>query len=173
MAANCFSLLPYDTKMKIATYLQNTLSFNAVLCRDENVYKKLPLDYAIKHHINMTHMAHTNLCTRIIHHMNKMGSNVYKAARHAHAVEKYLFKLFDLWLKPTSATAIMYQKDLKQRVISTLESWSEENEENDIYNNLIDGGLGIREKANSVLSVVKKIVYIHHVSIREFTSVFD
>jgi hypothetical protein len=172
MAANCFSLLPYDMKREIATYLQNTISFNAVLRRDETVYKKLPIDYAIKHHVKMTYMEHTNLCTRITYHMNKMDSNVYKAARHAYAVEKHLFKLFDLWLNPMSATAIMHQEDLKQRVISTLESWSEDDDENTIYNALKDGGLGLREKANAVLTIIKKIPYLYHVSIC-FESVFE
>lgn len=172
MAANCFSLLPYDMKREIATYLQNTLSFNAVLRRDEKVYKKLPIDYAIKHHVKMTHTTHTNLCTRITYHMNKMGGNVYKAARHAYAVEKHLFQLFDLWLKPMSATAIMHQEGLKQRVVSTLESWSEEDDENDIYNVLEDDGLALRTKANATLAIIKKIPYLYHVSIC-FESVFD
>ena len=172
MAANCFSLLPYDMKREIATYLQNTISFNTVLRRDETVYKKLPIDYAIKHHVKMTYMEHTNLCTLITNHMNKMGSNVYKAGRHAYSVEKHLFRLFNLWLKPMSATAIMHQEGLKERVVSTLESWSEEDDENDIYNALQDGGLALRTKASATLDIIKKIPYLYHVSIC-FESVFD
>jgi len=126
---------------------------------------KLPIDYVLKHQIRVTYNSHETICANIEHHLTSLHGSTYRVQREANRAEKKLMDLFDMWLTPINATAIMYQEGLKEKVMETFESWSTDDYDNALYTVLADGGAALRAKAVAGLARVRAINFRRHLQI--------
>lgn len=117
----------------------------------------------LKHQIRATYNAHDTICGDVERHLNSLHGSVYRVSRHANRAAKKLSDLFDMWLMPNNTMTIMYQGGLKEKVTETFEAWSLDDNENDLYRVLPDGGKALREKAAVGLVKIRAIIFQHHV----------
>lgn len=127
MATNVFSLLPHDIKMyEITRFLTHadTLSFNSVLRRDERVWKKLPRDYAIKHHILTVKTKFDVIAAaaqKAIEDADEKASVINMEPIPRFVVT--LTKLFKFLADPFNKPIFMYQQGLKESQLKTIDYW--------------------------------------------------
>jgi len=128
-----------------------------------NILKHQMRDNILKHQIRATYNAHDNICGAVEHHLDSLHGTVYRVARHADRAAKKLSDLFDMWLMPINTMAMMYQEGLKEKVTETFEAWSLDDNENELYNVLPDGGKALRERAAAGLVKIRAIIFRRHV----------
>jgi hypothetical protein len=126
---------------------------------------KLPIDCVLGHQIRATYTAHETISASIEHHITSLHGSTYRIQRHANRATEKLAELFDMWLTTTGATAIMYQEGLKERVMETFETWSVDDDMNELYTHLHDGGAALRAKALDGFAKVNAIAFRRHVDI--------
>jgi len=127
---------------------------------------ELPIDCVLGHQIRVTYTKHEAICATIEHHLTSLHGSVYRVQRHANAAAQNLTDLFDMWLTPINATAIMYQDGLKEKVMETFQAWSEDDDEmNELYAYLHDGGSALKAKAAAGLARVRAISFRRHINI--------
>lgn len=167
---NAFSLLPHDIKMhEIARFLdhRDTLAFNAVLRRDERVYKKLPVDYALKHALKTKRIHYETIATRL----NLLLSNVgeWDDVRVRRAVME-LKKVFSFLKDPVNSIIFIYLRNLKGVMIRMVERWLDDDQ--DLYGFLSDNGLELRALATETRDYIETIEFVRHVPTVEHQSIF-
>jgi hypothetical protein len=126
---------------------------------------KLPIDYVLKHQIRITYKSHETICASIERHMQSLHGSTYRIQRHANRAAKKLSDLFDMWLTPINATAIMYQDGLKEKVMETFQAWSDDDDMNGLYAQLYDGGATLKAKAAKGFARMRAIVFRRHIEI--------
>ena len=127
---------------------------------------KLPIDYVLKHQIRVTYNAHETICASIERHIESLHGSTYRIQRHANRAAKKLSDLFDMWLTPINATAIMYQDGLKEKVMETFQAWSVDDDDmNELYAYLHDGGAALKAKAIKGLARMRAIGFRRHIEI--------
>ena len=127
---------------------------------------KLPIDYVLKHQIRVTYNAHETICAAIESHIKSLHGSTYRVQRHANRAAKKLSDLFDMWLTPINTTAIMYQDGLKEKVMETFQAWSVDDDDmNELYACLHDGGRALKDKAAAGLARVRAITFRRHIEI--------
>ena len=164
-----FTLMPQDMlQYEINRFLdpESRAEFNAVLKPDERIYKKLSPDYALKHAIKVTYNSYTRMGLLVNFYIGEMYGGDFRRQISAQGAEKTLMNMFNLWHTPLNTLAIMYQRDLKAKIIRSLEAWMED-PYNFLYNTVYGGGAGLRKKAAETLEIVKKIPFRYHISIAD------
>jgi hypothetical protein len=127
---------------------------------------KLPIDYVLKHQIRVTYNSHETICASIERHIKSLHGSTYRIQRHANRAAKKLSDLFDMWLTPINATAIMYQDGLKEKVMETFQAWSVDDDDmNELYAYLHDGGAALKAKAAKGFAKIRNIVFRRHIEI--------
>ena len=126
---------------------------------------KLPIDYVLGHQIRVTYSSHETICAAIDSHIKSLHGSTYRVQRYANRAAEKLSDLFDMWLTPINATAIMYQDGLKEKVMETFQAWSLDDDENELYACLHDGGAALRAKAIMGFERVSAIAFRRHVNI--------
>jgi hypothetical protein len=123
MVTNVFSLLPYDIKMhEITRFLTHadSIAFNSVLRRDERVYKKLPVDFALKHALDILQQEHNNIVHRY---------QIYQDADDFPRLRRAAKCMFRFCLNPRSEIAFMHQTGVKESLIRFLTPWVDKDSE--------------------------------------------
>jgi hypothetical protein len=122
-----FTKLPQDMlQHEIARFLdhRDILSFNEVLKNGERVYKKLPADYALNHHILIIKDAHTILANQseAAHneaHYSATAINLKPIKKLVYTTKKFFKFLGDPFNKPM----FMYQKGIKESQMNIINYW--------------------------------------------------
>ena len=119
IANNCFSLLPWDAKREISSYLalSDAATFNEVLRLDERVYKKLPTDFALKHALAILKQEHNSIIKRY-----QMCHDAYNFP----LLRRTAKRMFRFCLTPRSEIAFMHQTGVREKMIGFLAEWVDE-----------------------------------------------
>jgi hypothetical protein len=126
-----FTRLPQDMlQYEIARFLEHRdiLSFNEVLKNGERVYKKLPVDYAIKHHILVCKSQFDKIAADA--QMWCLMGNIDRL------VVTWL-KLFKFFANPINKLVFSYQQGVKENQLRTVYNWLEDAVDEEFYT-LID-----------------------------------
>jgi len=115
-ANNCFSLLPWDAKREISSYLvlADAATFNEVLRRDERVYKKLPADFALKHELRVLRQKHNSIVKRYEYYQDVDDFRMLRRAAK---------DMFGFCLHPRSDIVFMHQMGVREKLIGFLAPW--------------------------------------------------
>ena len=157
IANNCFSLLPWDAKREISSYLalSDAATFNGVLRRDERVYKKLPRDFALKHAIGILKQEHNSIVRRF---QFCQDANDFRGMRRA-AKDMIRF-----CLHPRSEIAFQHQMGVREKLLEFLEPLA------DVGSDVWEGATAARvEKmvgfARAALEVVGEMRLVRHIAL--------
>lgn len=153
---NVFSMLPWDMKHTIASYLETTSTFNEVLRRDERVYKKFPADYALTHALCILKQEHNSIVRRIQIFVN--ADNGYDRMRLRRATNN----MFRFCLHPRSEIAFNYQGDVKEKLIRFITPWLDEDHYGYIGMNSVKKEILLRN-ARWALECVSQAPFIRHI----------
>ena len=158
MSTNVFSALPYDVKLhEITSYLTSAdiLSLNEALRRDERVYKKLPVDYALKHALRVLKQENNSIVQRY---------QIYQDANDLPRLRRAAKSMFRFCLTPRSEIAFQHQKGVREMLIRFLTPWIDERSE-------FWEGASVKRKekllgfARAALEVVCETPFVRHVSL--------
>ena len=153
---NVFSMLPWDMKHTIASYLETTSTFNEVLRRDERIYKKFPADYALTHALCILKQEHNSIVRRIQIFVN--ADNGYDRMRLRRATNN----MFRFCLHPRSEIAFNYQGDVKEKLIRFITPWLDEDHYGYIGMNSVKKEMLLRN-ARWALECVYQAPFIRHI----------
>ena len=156
MTTNAFSLLPHDIKLHEITHFldhRDTLAFNAVLRRDERVWKKLPADFALKHALRVLKQEHNSIVQRY---------QVYQDADDFPRLRRAAKAMFRFCLTPRSEIVFMYQTGVREILIRFLTPWVDERSE------FWEGASAVRKEkllgfARAALVVVSETPFVRHI----------
>ena len=164
-----FTKLPQDMlQWEIARFLdhRDILSFNEVVRKDERVYKKFPVDYALKHALMTKRLHYETIATRLNFLLNGLS---WEPSRPAQA-DKELKKIFAFLKDPVNAFIFMYLRQLKGVMTRMVECWIEEDQE--LYEYLSDGGRELRALATETRDYIATIPFVRHVQTVAHQSVY-
>ena len=155
--ANIFSLLPWDAKREISSYLAlgDAATFNNVLRRDECVYKKLPRDFALKHALAILKQEHNSIVRRF---------QIYQDANDFRGMRRAGKDMIRFCLHPRSEIAFQHQSGVREKLLGFLEPLTDER--SDVW----EGATAARvEKmigfARAAFEVVGEMHLVRHVSL--------
>jgi hypothetical protein len=169
IAKNAFSLLPYDTKLVIADFLDHsaTLALNEALRRDERVYKKFPADYALKHALKTKRLHYETITVRL----NLLLDCLDWGRSHEPTLAAIeLTKVFKFLKDPVNAIIFMHLSNLKEQMIRMTERWIDNNME--LYIFMPDSGDELRALAIETRDYITTIEFVRHVPTVGHQSVF-
>ena len=154
---NVFSLLPWDMKHTIASYLENSYAMNEVLRRDERVYKKFETDYALTHALRILKQEHNSIIRRCNIFLD-LEDNFDRIQ-----LRRATNNMFRFCIHPRSTIAFNYQGGVKEKLIRFITPWLDEEH----Y-----GYIGIRDpvkketllrNARLALECVSQAPFIRHI----------
>ena len=169
-----FTALPQDMlQWEISRFL-NPLSraeFNCVLQPDEYIYKKLPADYALAHHIRTVHAAYNDIAKMVKYTMWLVEQGGVRRRRNARRFIRYLHRLLTFFNNPMNQIAIMYQDNLKEMVLRTWKDWQDDDIE--VYEFISNTNKEeIQKNSRMSMSLIKGIPFIRNISTKNFQSVY-
>lgn len=157
IANNCFSLLHWDAKREISSYLviADAATFNEVLRLDERVFKKLPRDFALKHALAILKQEHNSIIKRY---------QICHDAYNFPVLRRTAKRMFRFCLTPRSEIAFMHQKGVREKMIGFLEPWTDE------HSWVWEGASAIRKEnllglAMAALEVVSDTHFLRHITL--------
>jgi len=166
MSTNIFSLLPYDVKLCVITPFlshHDALVFNAVLRRDERVYKKLPTDYAIKHQIKLSYETYHALARPLLFSLGKIAEQTGWQDIHVPKAVRLLKKYFAWFKDPKNYIVLMYVRDRREGFLAKITDWTEDDME--LYTYLLPSVREeLRKEAQEVVALVSEVPFMRHVS---------
>jgi hypothetical protein len=165
MTTNAFSLLPHDVKMhEIARFLnhRDLLAFNAVLRRDERVWKKLPADFALKHALSILKQEHNSIVKRY---------QIYQDADDFPRLRRTAKAMFRFCLAPRSEIVFMHQTGVREILIRFLTPWTDKDSE------VWEGASEARKEkllgfARAALVWVSETPFVRHISLNATQGIF-
>jgi hypothetical protein len=118
-----FTLMPQDMLQHEINHFLDPLSraeFNGVLKPDERVYKKFPLDYALKHAILTAHKAYHAIVAELNYNLDNVGLGVVdsRGMSFEKKAVKGLRRFFAFFKNPLNSLIFMHKPDLKKQFTS-------------------------------------------------------
>jgi hypothetical protein len=155
---SAFTRLPQDMlQYEIARFLthKDTLSWNEVLKKDERVYKRLPVDFALNHTLRILKQQHNSIVQRY---------QIYLDADDFPRLRRAAKAMFRFCLSPLSEIAFTHQTGVREILIRFLTHWVDENSE------VWEGASAARKDkligfARAALDFVSSIPFVRQVSI--------
>jgi hypothetical protein len=170
-----FARLPQDMlQYEIARFLnhRDILSFNEVLKNGERVYKKLPVDYAIKHHILVCKGQFDKIAADAQIEINYVEG--WGIMGHIERLVVTWLKLFKFFADPINKLAFSYQQGLKESQLRTVHYWLEDAVDEEFYN-LIDEQQkkDLLEAAMAAYDAINATPFVRHIKVsREALAIF-
>jgi hypothetical protein len=166
-----FTNLPQDMlQHEINHYLDpvSRMNWNEVLKADERVYKKLPADYAIKHHLLVSHAAYESIANKLTFSLGRVADGW---PQHVPKSVKLLKKYFAWFRDPVNCIALMYTTGLKDRFVEEIRQWSED--DTDLYDVLCRDTVNeLRDEALKTHAAIEKVPFVRHVITKGHKSAF-
>lgn len=166
-----FSQLPQDMLQHEINHFLDPMSrmaWNEVLEKDEQVYKKFPVDYVIKHQICTSHTTYEAIATKLMFYLDKLPSG--DSIRAAKKAAVFLKKFFAFLKNPLNHIAIMHVHGMKEQCMTMVEEWTEPDLELYNYLNIFvsrDIVLELRASANDTLKVIESILYVRKIVVNK------
>ena len=143
-------------------------SFNGALEWQERVYKPLPADYALKHHLRML-MRKRSRIVSVLNHM----LDVDTCTLHTKAAFHLYGELLDLYKNPLNFMMFMYFSGAKEETLANLEELSQEDDifytytgiTSDMKHNLIMECIKVR-------SLLEDVPFVRHIDIMAHPNIF-
>ena len=125
--------------------------------------KKLPADYALKHHIKLLNSTYNNGMLNINMGLENIGYEDYGLNRRvARRAARNALKLFKFMVDPMSAPLFMYQHGFKEHVIAKVRIWT--NDALEIYDYLSPKLMyDIKTVAILAITAIELIPFVRHV----------
>jgi hypothetical protein len=130
-----FTALPQDIlQHEITRFLEHRdiTSFNEILKNGERVYKKLPIDYALNHHILLLKDKFNKIA-----YMAQLDIDYAIAGLPSRDSVSFLaaswLKLFNFLADPFNKLIFMYQQGLKESQLRTVHNWQNDLVREDFY----------------------------------------
>ena len=169
-----FTALPQDMlQWEISRFLNpmSRAEFNCVLQPDERIYKKLPADYALAHHVRMVHAAYNEIAKMVKCTMWLIEQGGARRRRNVQRFTHYIRRLLTFFNKPMNHLAIMYQKDLKEMLLRTWADW--EDDDIEVFDFMTQADKEeIQENARIGISIIEDIPFVRHIKVAGFKPVF-
>jgi hypothetical protein len=167
MTSALFTTLPFTMAMKVATFFMPPQ-------QPARLSKKLPVDYALKHHLHTLHNAYMNNMLKINTALDNIGYEDYDLNRRiSRSAGRAVLKLFKFLVDPMTTDLFMYQHGLKEHVIHiVLSTWLNDNMDAYYYMNSTMKR-DIKTAAMLTIHFIDSIPFVRHVGISSFKSVFS
>jgi hypothetical protein len=169
-----FTALPQDMLQHEISRFLNPLSraeFNCVLKPDEHIYKKLPADYALTHHIRTVFAAYQENSKMVTLTMWLTEQGGIHRRRDARRFVRNLCHLLKFFNNPMNQLGIMYQNNLKDMLLRTWAQWQDD--ELMVYDYITEAEKKeIKENAVMAISIIKATPFVRHISTKNFQSVY-
>jgi hypothetical protein len=169
-----FTALPQDMlQWEISRFLDpiSRAEFNCVLQPDEHIYKKLPADYALTHHIRTVYNSYEGIAKMVNCTMwlTEQGGN--RRFRNVRRFIRFLNNLLIFFDKPMNQIAIMYQKTLKDMLLRTWVDWLDDDIM--VYDFIDEAEKEeIQKNARRAIATIEAIPFVRHIKIAGFNPVF-
>jgi hypothetical protein len=172
-----FAKLPHDMlQHEIARFLtsSDSLNFNEVLKKDERVYKKLPIDYALKHALITKRTHYEGIATRLKFLLNRLdwGASPHFDWEHSRPAlaEKELKKLFAFFRDSVNTIIFMHLPKLKAQMARMVEVWMDDDLE--LYTYMRDEGRELRTLAEETRDYINSVPFVRHVPTVDHQNVY-
>ena len=161
-----FTALPQDMlQHEINRFLDplSRLHWNEVLKKDERVYKKLPVDFALKHELRVLKQQHNSIVQR--YQIYQRVDDFPRLRRAASAMVRFC-------ISPRSDIVFMHQTGVREIMISFLTPWVDEHSE------VWEGASALRKEkliggARAALNVACSIPLVRQVPLKRATRKTD
>jgi hypothetical protein len=171
---NVLDALPYDMKQhEISRFLDpmSRIEFNALLGSDERVYKKLPADYAVTHHLRMVYDEYQKTARMVKNSMLLIEHSREFRSTRVMRFTLHLRRLLTFFNNPMNQLAIMYQKNLKEMLLKTWAEWQEEDA--DVYDFISEAQKEeIQKNSRTSLRIIEAIPFVRHINVQKIQSVY-
>jgi hypothetical protein len=169
-----FTALPQDMlQWEISRFLTplSRAEFNCVLQPDERIYKKLPADYALSHHIRTVFAQYQENAKMVIFTMCLTERGGIHRRRDAKRFARKLCRLLKFFNSPMNQLAIMYQKNLKDMLLRTWAEWQDDDLV--VYDFITEAEKEeIQENARLAISIIETTSFVRHISTKNFKSIY-
>lgn len=163
-----FTALPQDMlQHEISRFLDplSRAEFNCVLQPDEYIYKKLPADYALKHHIRTVHAAYHDIAKMVTYTMWLIRQGGVRRRRNVKRFTHYLRRLLTFFNKPMNQLAIMYQNNLKEMLLRTWVQWQDDDIEAYEFISQAESD-EINKNSRIGLSIIEATPFVRHIIVK-------
>jgi hypothetical protein len=169
-----FTALPQDMlQWEINRFLDplSRLQWNQVLKSDERVYKKLPIDYAIKHQIKLSLESYRDLTWKLKNNIDRIMFRGHFHVEHLLGAVKLLKKFFAFFKDPKNQIVLMHVKGRKERFADLIMEWCDEDFE--IYTLISTKKRDeLRIEAAEVALFIASIPFLRDVPVKNHLSAF-
>lgn len=167
-----FTALPQDMlQHEISRFLDpiSRAEFNSVLKEDEHVYKKLPADYALRHHIITVKKGYEDIVRELNYNLQSLGHDLRGQLNVKRAINK-LNRFFKFFINPMNMVVVFYQQNVRTMLIRTVKDWLEDQE---LYEfTTCEEKEDLQNNALIALATLRSVRFVRQVNIAGFTSVF-
>jgi hypothetical protein len=163
-----FSKLPQDMlQHEINHFLDpvSRMAWNDILKKDEKVYRKFPVDYAIRHQIHTSHLAYQAITTKLMYYLEKLST--VNTIKYGKLASIYLKKFFAFFQNPLNQIVIMHVDGMKEEFMTMVEEFTQPDLELYAHLNIFvsrDIVLELRASARYTLKAIAEVPYIRKIA---------